>query len=109
MNLMKRKRKKEYVVYADTTVEEKNITFPADAKLHKKIIGRCNKIANKEEIKLRKRYKKHNIFLQKQHNRTHPKRKYQALLVAKKLKQIATRIVRGLESSQLQYEKLLPQ
>ena len=32
-------------VSVDTTVQEKNITFPTDAKLHKKIITKCHKIA----------------------------------------------------------------
>lgn len=32
-------------VLVDTTVQEKNITFPTDVKLHKKIIEQCRKIA----------------------------------------------------------------
>ncbi len=32
-------------VSIDTTVQEKNITYPTDAKLHKKIIDKCVKIA----------------------------------------------------------------
>ena len=43
----------EVLVDEHTTVQEKNITFPTDAKLHKKIIERCNKIAKKEGVKLR--------------------------------------------------------
>jgi len=34
----------------DTTVKEKNITFPNDTKLHKKIIKRCKEMARKENI-----------------------------------------------------------
>ena len=37
-------------VNVDTTVQEKNITFPTDAKLHRKIISKCHAIAEKEEI-----------------------------------------------------------
>ena len=41
---------------SDTTVYENNTTFPTDAKLCKKVIGKCNKIANKEYISLRRSY-----------------------------------------------------
>jgi IS5 family transposase len=44
---------KQEVVVFDTTVQEKNITFPTDAKLAKKVIDTCKKIANKEDISLR--------------------------------------------------------
>lgn len=45
-------------VIADTTVQEKNITFPTDDKLYKKIIKRSVKIAEKEVIELRQNYKR---------------------------------------------------
>jgi hypothetical protein len=44
---------KEDHVIADTTVQEKNITFPTDAKLHRKIIGKCRDIAESGSIPLR--------------------------------------------------------
>ncbi|MGB0878991.1 MAG: hypothetical protein ACPGTO_00305 [Polaribacter sp.] len=40
------------------TVQEKNITYPTDAKLHKKIIDKCVKKATKLNIKLRRSYKR---------------------------------------------------
>ena len=43
-------------VNIDTTVQEKNITFPTDAKLHKKIIVKCKRIADNEGISLRQSY-----------------------------------------------------
>lgn len=43
---------------ADTTIQEKNITFPTDDKLNKKIIKKCQKIAEKEHIKLRQSYRR---------------------------------------------------
>ena len=43
-------------VIFDTTVQEKNITFPTDAKLHRKIISQCNKIAVAEGIRQRQSY-----------------------------------------------------
>ena len=44
------------VVSVDTTVQEKNITYPTDDKLYKKIIKKCLGIANKEGIDLRQSY-----------------------------------------------------
>lgn len=43
---------------SDTTVQENNTTFPTDAKLSKKIIDRCNKIAKREGIQQRQTYTK---------------------------------------------------
>jgi len=43
-------------VNVDTTVQEKNITFPTDAKLHRKIIRKCHKIAETEGVILRQSY-----------------------------------------------------
>ena len=39
-------------VRVDTTVQEKNITFPTDRKLTEKVIEHCKRIARKEGIKL---------------------------------------------------------
>lgn len=44
------------VVSVDTTVQEKNITFPTDDKLYKKIIKKCWIIADEELIDLRQSY-----------------------------------------------------
>jgi transposase, IS5 family len=44
------------VVSADTTVQEKNITYPTDDKLYKKIIKKCWIIADHESIDLRQSY-----------------------------------------------------
>jgi len=38
---------------ADSTVQEKNITFPTDSKLHKKIIKKCKQITEIQEITVR--------------------------------------------------------
>jgi transposase, IS5 family len=40
----------------DTTVQEKNITYPTDDKLYKKIIKECRTIADEEQIELRQSY-----------------------------------------------------
>lgn len=40
----------------DTTIQEKNITYPTDDKLYKKIIKECRSIAENEQIELRQSY-----------------------------------------------------
>ncbi len=44
------------IVSIDTTVQEKNITYPTDDKLAKKIIKKCWLIAEKESVDLRQSY-----------------------------------------------------
>ena len=92
------KEAKEKEVLIDTTVQEKNITFPTDIKLHKKIIDKCNTIAQNELIPLRQSYKR--VIKQlmiDQRFRNHPKRKKKAKAAARKIKTIAGRLVRDLE------------
>ena len=43
-------------VRVDTTVQEKNITFPTDRKLYEKTIEYCKRIAKTESIKLKRTY-----------------------------------------------------
>ena len=50
------KSAKEKVTLSDTTVAENNTTFPTDAKLAKKVIDKCNAIAQKEGINQRQTY-----------------------------------------------------
>ena len=89
---------KEKEVLIDTTVQEKNITFPTDTKLHKKIIDKCNTIAQAENITLRQSYKRTvKQLMIDQRFRNHPKRKKKALAAARKIKTIAGRLVRDLE------------
>jgi len=85
-------------VNVDTTVQEKNITFPTDAKLHKKIIQKCKVIAEKEEVELRQSYSRTLKQLSRdQRFRNHPKNKAKAKKADKKVKAIAGRLVRELE------------
>ena len=85
-------------VSIDTTAQEKNITFPTDAKLHKKIIDKCVKMAESEGIKLRRTYRRTTKDLLKQsYNGKHPKRRKKANAAKRKLKTIAGRLVRELE------------
>lgn len=92
------KEAKEKEVLIDTTVQEKNITFPTDTKLHKKIIDKCNTIAETEGITLRQSYKRTvKQLMIDQRFRNHPKRKKKARAAARKVKTIAGRQVRDLE------------
>ena len=50
-------KSQERELLIDTTVQEKNITFPTDTKLYKKIAEHCVSIAEKEGIKLRQTYR----------------------------------------------------
>ena len=85
-------------VSIDTTAQEKNITYPTDAKLHKKIIDRCVKKAKKEHVKLRRSYKRTSKQLVRDtYNGTHPKRRKKSNAAKRKLKTIAGRLVRELE------------
>lgn len=92
------KKAKEPVVLSDTTVQENNITFPTDAKLAKKIIDYCNKIAAKENVAQRQTYvRKSKQYVRATYNGKHPSRRKQANKAKRKLKTIAGRLVRELE------------
>lgn len=82
----------------DTTVQEKNITFPTDSKLHRRIIDKCKKIAEKENLPVRQSYTR---TLKKlsldQRFRNHPRNKWKARKADRKEKTIAGRLVRELE------------
>ena len=89
---------KEDKASIDTTVQEKNITYPTDSKLHRKIIKKCTAIAGKEGIELRQSYSR---TLKKlgidQRFRNHPKNGAKARKADKKVKTIAGRLVRELK------------
>lgn len=82
----------------DTTVQEKNITYPTDTKLHRKIIKKCVSIASREGIELRQSYTRTvKKLLMEQRFRNHPKNKGRARKADRKIKTIAGRLVRELE------------
>jgi len=88
----------ETQVVIDTTVQEKNITFPTDVKLHRKIATECVWIAKAEGIALRQTYTrtvKHLVYLQRGRNNIRAKRV--ALKAARRLKTISGRLLRELE------------
>ena len=87
----------EKEVTIDTTVQEKNITFPTDSKLHRKIIEKCREIADAEEIQLRRSYKRTvKKLIMAQRFANHPKNKRKAKKARKELKTIAGRLLREL-------------
>ncbi len=82
----------------DTTVQEKNITYPTDNKLHRKIIKKCVAIASQEGVELRQRYTRTmKKLLMEQRFRSHPKSKGRARKADRKVKTIAGRLVHELE------------
>jgi len=113
----------EPVVNIDTTVQEKNITYPTDSKLAIKIINRLNKIAKKEGIQQRRTFAKEikSLRLDIRHFR-HVKKRPKARRALKRLRTIAGVLIRELrrklpreilnssyEQDFLFYEKVLSQ
>lgn len=85
-------------VSVDSTVQEKNITYPTDAKLHKKIIDKCVAKAKKEGVELRRSYKRTSKqLLRDTYNGSHPRRRKKSKASRRKLKTIAGRLVRELQ------------
>jgi IS5 family transposase len=82
----------------DTTVQEKNITYPTDDKLHRKIINKCVAIAGEQNIELRQSYRctVKKLSLDQRYRR-HPKNYRKARKADRKIKTIAGRLVRELE------------
>ena len=113
----------EKAVNIDTTVQEKNITYPTDAKLAIKIINRLNKLAKHFGIKQRRTFVKEvkNCRLAIRHFR-HVKKRKKANRALKRLRTIANILIRELrrqlpcwavfehcQSDFLMYEKVLAQ
>ena len=85
-------------ISVDTTVQEKNITYPTDDKLHKKIISKCIAIAQKEGVLLHQTYAKELKKLSIQQRFKKRKNGYKiARKASKRVKTIAGRMVRDLE------------
>ena len=84
--------------FIDSTVQEKNITYPTDAKLHKKIIKNVLKIVHDKCLPLRQSYTRTLKGLYRsQRFRNHPKNRKKALKADRQLRTIAGRLVRELE------------
>lgn len=86
-----------HTAFIDSTVQEKNVTFPTDAKLHKKIISKVLSIVKDHNFPLRQSY----TFILKrlyrdQRFRNHPRNRSKAIRADRKLRTIAGRLVREL-------------
>ena len=92
------KAAQEKEVVVDTTAQEKNITYPTDTKLTHKIIRRCWQLADRNGVKLRRRYRKavrQGIMAQRW--RRAPRKRKVAHRALRQLKVIAGRLLRELE------------
>ncbi len=90
--------KGDKTAFIDSTVQEKNITYPTDSKLHRKIIKKCQQISKKECLPVRQNYTRTlKALFRDQRFRNHPKNRKKALRADRKIKVIAGRLVRELE------------
>ena len=81
--------------FIDSTVQEKNITYPTDAKLHKKIINRVLKIVREKKLPLRQSYQRTlKAISRNQRFRNHPRNHRKAVKADRSLRTIAGRLVR---------------
>jgi transposase, IS5 family len=92
------KVKKAKEVIVDTTLQEKNVTFPTDAKLYRKVIAKCNAMAQQWGVKLRQSYRfvVHRLCYAQRYAHL-PRRAKQARQALRKLRTLAGRQVRDLQ------------
>ena len=84
--------------FIDSTVQEKNITYPTDAKLHKKIIKRVLKIVREKKLPLRQSYQRTlKAISRDQRFRNRPGNHKKAVKADRRLRTIAGRLVRELD------------
>lgn len=92
------KNAREKQVLSHTTVQENNTTFPTDAKLAKRVIEKCKRLAQETGVEQRQTYTRvSKQLLRDTFNPKHPKRAAKARKAGKKLRTIAGRLVRELE------------
>lgn len=85
-------------IHLDTTVSEKNITYPTDAKLYYKSLQRLIKEAKADGVELRQSYKRvSKESLRKSHGYTHGRQMKRARREVKKLKNYLGRTVRDIK------------
>jgi len=85
-------------VSIDTTAQEKNITYPTDAKLHKKIVGQMREDRKREQYRPSKELQAHRETIgQGRLQRQTPQEKEKGRCPKRKLKTIAGRSVGELE------------
>jgi len=89
------KRSLESEVVIDTTVQEKNITFPTDTKLRVRVMSRCWKLAAEEGLHLRRSYRrevKKTLRIIRFNKRLHDKKKVTAAI--RRVKTMANALLR---------------
>ncbi|KAF7275119.1 hypothetical protein GWI33_012166, partial [Rhynchophorus ferrugineus] len=92
------KHAEEPTVIVDSTVQEKAITYPTDAKLAIRIINRLNKLAKANQIQQRRTYIKEVKTLRHTcRNFNHPRRRKAARKALKRLRTIAHTLRRELK------------
>jgi len=100
------KKAEEKQVIIDTTVQEKNVTYPTDGKLAIKMIHHLHTIAKEETIQLRRTYVKeikgHRIALR---FFRHPKKIKKARAAMKRLKTITGILIRDLSRKMTQEQR----
>ena len=101
-------KKEMRLVMIDSTVQEKNITFPTDAKLYRKIIEKVLKMAEREGIVLRRTYTREVKTLKlKVRFMNHPPRMKEGKKAVKRLRTIARAMVsdiaRKMDEHQMPY------
>ncbi len=91
-------RRHHDIAFIDSTVQEKNVTFPTDAKLCRKIVQKVLRIVKDNNLPLRQSY---TFVLKKiyrdQRFRNHPKNRRKALKADRQLRTVAGRLVRELK------------
>ena len=79
-------RAKESEVVVDSTVQEKNVTYPLDTKQYRKIIIRCWRLADRNRVRLRRRYRKEvRACVMAQRSRKDPRKRKAARQLERKL------------------------
>ena len=99
------------IAFIDSTVQEKNITYPTDSKLHKKIIEKVLTLVSTLGLPLRQSYKfTLKQIYRDQRFRNHPKNRKKARKADKRLRTIAGRLVREIKRNlgdNHEYDELL--
>lgn len=91
-------RAKETEVVIDSTVQEKNVSYPLDTKQYRKIIIRCWKLADRSAVRLRRRYRKEvRACIMAQRLRKDPRKRKAARRGHRRLRTIAGALIRELE------------
>ena len=98
-------RKEVKEVRVDTTIQEKNITFPTDRRLYEKVIEHCKRIANVKGVKLNHTYTREIKKLRYQLRFARKPKNFKRLIrTQKKLHRIAIKIYNDLVT-QLNFEQ----